>query len=142
MYLLSQQQLNQYAQQFEDCTLPIEEWTHELHLLMALHTLTNHPTDSFAVMRKKITQYNTAVGKVNSDTHGYHETMTAFWLWAVRDFCQQLPHYGYDEATADELLFKEELTNRNLWLKYYSKELMFSKEARQGFIYPDIEPFP
>ena len=39
MYQLDQSQLNQYVNQFEARTLPKDEWTHEVHLIIALYII-------------------------------------------------------------------------------------------------------
>jgi hypothetical protein len=38
-------------------------------------------------IRRGIIAYNAAVGTPNSDTRGYHETITAFYVWAIRNTC-------------------------------------------------------
>ena len=47
---------------------------------MGLWYLSRHaPAEALAVMRARIRAYNDAVGTVNSDSSGYHETLT--WLY-------------------------------------------------------------
>ena len=143
MYQLDQSQLNQYVNQFEARTLPKDEWTHEVHLIIGLYIICRYKKLPLSQMRKRIIQYNQTVGTINSDTSGYNETITAFWLTAVKNFCQNLTNgYDFDEPTVDEIIFSPELTNRNLFLEYYSKDLILSTKARKNLIPPNLKPFP
>jgi hypothetical protein len=141
MYLIEQSELDRYADQFTNCTLPVSEWTHEMHLIMALNTLVYHKEKPLEIMRTKIKKYNESIGKQNSDTQGYHETLTIFWLNAVNEFCQSLTTFSYDESTVDELLFNENLANRNLFLKYYTLDNILSTQARKEYVKPDLTHF-
>jgi hypothetical protein len=78
---------------------------------------------------------------VNSDTEGYHETITRSFLHGARLFLS--------EANLDEPL--HELVNqfihspmgRRDWpLRFYSRELLFSVEARRGYLPPDLAALP
>lgn len=118
-------------------TLPREEWTHEAHLAACTWIVRDRP-DIFpeADMAAIISSYNEAVGGVNDDTQGYHETITQVYIAGVK------AHLG--EVGRDMLLF--EAVNalllsvrgrRDLPLRFYSKELLFSVPARRGFVEPD-----
>lgn len=32
--------------------------------------------------------------------------------------------------------------NTRLWMKHYTKNVLFTQDARTNFVMPDIEPFP
>ena len=67
------------------CTLPKAEWTHEAHLATTLWLIAERP--DIAPERdlpNLIRSYNESVGGVNSDTEGYHETITQCFLAGVR----------------------------------------------------------
>jgi hypothetical protein len=127
--------------QFVKKTLPKSEWTHEVHLMTGLYHAAAYGEKAMDIMRERIRAYNEAVGTVNSDTHGYHETITHFWLWAVRFYCQKEGTLQFDQETLDDMLWTEELADRNLWLAFYSKELMLSTQARRSLQLPDIQDF-
>ncbi len=124
------------------CTLPREEWTHEAHLAATVYLLVRRPDiDVDLRLPDIIRRYNQSVGGVNSDTEGYHETITRVFLRGVRLFLA--------EADRGEPLF--ELTNalllspmgRRDWpLRFYSPDRLFSVEARREFIRPDIASIP
>src|SRR6478752_1455120 len=66
-------------------TLPRAEWTHEAHLAACACLILEYPDmDLEHELRGTISRYNEAVGGVNDDTQGYHETITQFYLSAVR----------------------------------------------------------
>jgi hypothetical protein len=124
------------------CTLPRDEWTHEAHLAATTYLLTRRPDlDLDRELPGIIRRYNESVGGVNSDTEGYHETITRTFLHGVRLFL--------GEANGDEPL--HELVNELLlspmgrrdWpLRFYSSARLFSVEARRRFVRPDIAALP
>ena len=139
MYLISTEQAIEHVHQFQNRTLPKDEWTHEMHLIVGLYMFSTYKEKALGAMREGIMQYNEAVGTINSDTSGYHETMTVFWLWQIKQFCESIVRFSFDEATVDELLFDEKYANRNSFLEFYSKEKMMSTEARRQFVTPDLK---
>ena len=67
--------------------LPREEWTHEAHLAATTYLILRRPDiDLDAELPGIIRRYNESVGGVNSDTEGYHETITRAFLRGVRLF--------------------------------------------------------
>ncbi|MFN3799004.1 MAG: hypothetical protein ACK4S5_16090, partial [Sphingobium yanoikuyae] len=59
------------------CTLPKARWTHGAHFATALWLILRRPDiDAEIDMPGMIRRYNESVGGVNSDTSGYHETIT------------------------------------------------------------------
>jgi hypothetical protein len=123
-------------------TLLRPEWTHEAHLAATTYLLLRRPdVDVDKQLPGIIRRFNESVGGVNSATEGYHETITRVFLHGVRLFLA--------EADLDEPL--HELVNdllvspmgRRDWpLRFYSAERLFSVEARQHFVPPDIAPLP
>ncbi len=68
-------------------TLPRSDWTHEAHLAATTYLLLRRPDiDLDAQLGDIIRRYNASVGGVNSDTEGYHETITRTSLHAARLF--------------------------------------------------------
>src|SRR3546814_10901893 len=66
-------------------TLPKEEWTHRAHFSTALWLMLRRPDIvPERDMAGMIAAYNESVGGVNSDTSGYHETITLASLVAAR----------------------------------------------------------
>jgi hypothetical protein len=127
------------VRRFEDCTLPREEWTHAAHLTVALwHLLQFDWPEAVARVRRGIKRYNAAHGIVTTPTGGYHETLTLFWLRTVRAYLEA----ERNEARALVHLANELIASadRSLPLKHYTRELLFSPEARAGWVEPDLKP--
>jgi hypothetical protein len=140
MYLVSTQQAQDLVQKFLNGTLPKAEWTHEAHLIVGLYAVIEHGTTAIDFMRQNIRRYNEAVGTVNSDTSGYHETLTVFWLWLLENLVTEKGLKTFDEVAVDELIFEELFAQRNVWLRFYSMETIKSVAARKVFIAPDVMP--
>lgn len=118
-------------------TLPREEWTHEAHLAACTWIVRDRPdinpvTDMAAI----ISSYNVAVGGINDDTQGYHETITQVYVAGVKAHLGQVSGKMPLFETVNALLLSER-GRRDLPLRFYSKELLFSVPARRGFVEPD-----
>jgi len=123
-------------------TLPREEWTHEAHLAATLYLLTRRPDiDLDAELPGIIRAYNESVGGVNDDTQGYHETITRTFLHGARLF---LSEADLSEGLADLVnQFIHSPMGRRDWpLRFYSRERLFSVEARRNFVAPDLAALP
>ena len=128
------------VKQFQEKTLPDYDWTHEAHLVVALYYLSLHtPEAALPIVRKAIRAYNESIGIINSDTSGYHETMTVFWLFYLQKRCATNGKVHFDQDTMDNMLWDETIIGRNVWLEYYSKILMMSTAARRDFVAPDVK---
>jgi hypothetical protein len=119
-------------------TLPRDEWTHEAHLAATIYLLTRRPDIDLDVeLPGIIRRYNESVGGVNSDTEGYHETITRCFLHGVRVFLKEadlsVPLY----ALANELLLSP-MGRRDWPLRFYSRERLFSVEARRAYVEADL----
>lgn len=137
----------QLVHDFQSGKLPASEFSHEAHLVTGLHMLAHHGDESLPLLRQMLMDFLAANGVPNTDTSGYHETMTRFWLWVLQTaFAPKGQAEGengqvpWNQEVLDELVASEILTERNLWLRHYSKERMMSVEARRGFVEPDLEP--
>lgn len=66
---------------FRNQALTKEEWTHAAHLVVALWHLLEYGDIEHALcfLRPGIILSNRSMGITNSDTRGYHETITVFW---------------------------------------------------------------
>lgn len=124
---------------FDECKLPKEEWTHEAHLIGGLWALANFGENALPEMRVRIRRFNESVDGVNDDENGYHETLTVFWLWAIKEmFADEEGKVYWNQDAIDDLLFDETLADRNLWLEFYSKDRMMSVAARRDYVTPDL----
>jgi hypothetical protein len=122
--------------------LPREEWTHEAHLAATTYLLLRRPDiDLDAELPALIRRYNESVGGLNSDSEGYHETITRVFLHGVRFFLSRSDVAAPLYALINELLLSP--IGRRVWpLGFYSPARLFSVEARKHFIAPDIAALP
>ena len=124
------------------CTLRKEEWTHEAHLAATTYLLLRRPDiDLDKELPGVIRRFNESVGGVNSDTEGYHETITRSFLHGVRLFLMEADPKAPLHELINELLMSP-MGRRDWPLRFYSRELLFSVEARRNFVEPDVAAFP
>jgi hypothetical protein len=123
------------------CTLPKGEWTHEAHLGACAWLILERP--DIALERDLpglIRRYNESTGGVNDATQGYHETITQVSISGVR---AALTRSGEGSlAMRVNFLLREPEGRRDWPLHFYSPGLLFSKEARLGWMEPDLAPVP
>lgn len=124
-----------------DRSLPKEAWTHEAHLAACLWIVSERPDiDPARDMRGIISAYNEAVGGVNDDKGGYHDTITHSFIAGVRHWLKRAPAGSLVEKVNG--LLGEAEGKRDWPLGFYSRERLFSVEARRNFIEPDIASLP
>lgn len=125
------------VEEFEAATLPHEKWRHAEHLTMAMHyALHNDFDEALNKMRSGILKLNNFHGVVTTNERGYHETLTVIWTRAVFDYVK-------DNSDKDLVSLANEIIekfDKNYPLKFYSRERLFSVEARFGFVEPDLKP--
>jgi hypothetical protein len=88
-----------------------------------------------------IRRFNESVGGVNSDTEGYHETITRAFLHGVRLFLSEADTSEPLHELINGLLMSP-MGRRDWPLRFYSRELLFSVEARRHFVEPDVAALP
>ncbi len=118
-------------------SLPRADWTHEAHLAACTWLVRNRP--DIAIERELpaiISAYNEAVGGVNDDTQGYHETITQVYIAGVKAHLAEVGMVVPLHEAVNALLLSHR-GRRDLPLQFYSKERLFSVNARRGFIEPD-----
>jgi hypothetical protein len=123
-------------------SLPRPEWTHEAHLAATTYLLLRRPDiDVDAELPGIIRRYNEKAGGVNSDSEGYHETITRIFLRSVRLFLEEADLGRPLHELVNELVHSP-MGRRDWPLRFYSPERLFSLEARRIFLPPDIAALP
>ncbi len=123
-------------------TLPREEWTHEAHLAATTWMLVERPDiDIDSELPGVIRRYNESVGGVNSDTEGYHETITKVFLRGVRLFLAEADLSEPLFELVNELLLSP-MGRRDWPLRFYSPQRLFSVESRTRLVKPDLASIP
>ncbi|WP_202416676.1 hypothetical protein [Duganella qianjiadongensis] len=140
--LMSEGQIQAIGQGLLDCSLPKQQWTHAAHLAAALWLLVARPDiDAPVALPGIIRAYNLACGVANSDTGGYHETITQASLRAVADYVRQQPA-GTGLAALCTGLLASPLGDKQWPLNYWSPDCLFSTQARRKWVEPDLQDLP
>jgi hypothetical protein len=84
--------------------------------------------------------YNEATGGANTDTSGYHETITLASIRAARAFLVEAPPQPLF-VTCNALMHSRLGTSEWL-LEYWTRSRLFSVEARRKWLEPDIKRLP
>jgi hypothetical protein len=123
---------------FRKRTLSKSEWTHRAHLTVGIwYSLRFSEDRALYLLRHRISSFNSAVGTVNSDSSGYHETLTAVWLKLIKLELKA----PVVESTELYNRIIESICDSSVPLRYYSRERLFSVEARRGWLEPDLRAF-
>ena len=124
------------------CTLARAEWTHEAHLAATTYLSLRRPDVNLdKELPGIIRRYNESVGTPNSDSEGYHETITRVFLHGVRLFLGEADAKEPLHELVNELLLSP-MGRRDWPFRFYSPERLFSVEARRNFIQPDLAALP
>ena len=85
-FLLSAAALDDFLAAWEAGTLPHSQWTHAAHVAVAAcYAFDLTPADALLRTRRGIIHFNNCVGTPNTDTRGYHETLTRLWSGITGD---------------------------------------------------------
>ncbi len=121
---------------FEDATISRDEWKHAEHLTVALHYLSLQDMETAtAKMRDGIFKLLAAFEVDLTKEMPYHETLTIFWMRTVADFNASKNGTSILEK-ANELVATYD---KDYPLKFYSREFLFSDEARAAFVEGDLK---
>ena len=124
------------------CTATRKEWTHEAHLAATTYLLLRRrDIDVDVELPGIIRRFNESVGGVNSDTEGYHETITRTFLHGVR-LSLERPRNAESICQIVNRLLLSPMGRRDWPLRFYSRERLFSVEARRTFLLPDLADMP
>ena len=123
-----------------DASLPRSRWTHAAHFAAALWLLRHDPARA-AVIGDLIRHYNAASGGVNSDSEGYHETITRASLhMAGLALAAHGPETPLSTVMADLLAGP---LGRSDWpMAHWRHETLFSVAARREWVAPDVAGLP
>jgi len=120
---------------FESCRTGKDSFKHQDHLVVAAFYLQHLSlADAISRMRTNLLRF---LDHHQVDRQKYNETITVFWFELVADVLSKLQ----SGATLVEKCNKvvESLDNSALAFEYYSRERLFSDEARQTFMTPDLK---
>jgi hypothetical protein len=123
-----------------DCTCPKDEWTHAAHFAVAVWVL-RHRSDYTAevYLSGVIRAYNEATDVRNTDTSGYHETITLASIKAARSFLGGYPRSRPLHELVD-VLMDTPLGGSGWIFSHWSRERLLSVEARRVWVEPNLQP--
>ncbi|HAE26361.1 MULTISPECIES: hypothetical protein [Hyphomonas] len=126
---------------FRGRTLPKEKWTHAAHWAAALGLIAEDAAAAYRDMPGMIRAYNESVGGRNTETEGYHETITVASLKAAEHALGAAPEGTPLHAVLSDLLAGP--CGKPDWiLDYWRRETLFSVKARREWVAPDIRALP
>jgi hypothetical protein len=136
----SEQEIDDLVARFDDLALPKREWTHFAHLTVGFCSLERFGlTASRLLLPDRIRRYNVASSTPNTDSGGYHDTITMVFLAAAARFRSQLPP-GTPRLVAINLLIEDPLGAKDLPLAFYTRDRLMSVAARRAYVEPDLQP--
>lgn len=127
---------------FLAATLTAAKWTHGAHFAAALWVIRRCPEHvAERDVPDLIRRLNEAQGNRNTESSGYHETITQASLRAVRAHLASVP----DDAMLHEVHARlmDGPLGRSDWLfDHWTRERLFTPEARRQWVEPDLAPLP
>ncbi len=128
-------EITNVIESFENCTISREAWKHAEHLTVAMHYALHYdyPT-AYEKMKSGIFRLLKSFGVDLRLEMPYHETLTIFWMKAVYEFVNS-DGRGSVLETANEMVEK---FDKDHPLKFYSREFLFSGEARAAYVEGDL----
>jgi hypothetical protein len=123
-----------FARAFESGEITPAQFDHRAHVRVAwvyLHEAAT-PGEALARMRDGIRRFAAAAGA----SQKYHETITVLWMRLL----EEVRARGASGELADVLAAHPELADKDLPLQYYSRDRLFSDEARRAWVAPDLRP--
>ncbi|MEQ1922905.1 MAG: hypothetical protein ABL952_10395 [Pyrinomonadaceae bacterium] len=130
-----EKEIAEVVRTFEDATISRDAWKHAEHLTVALHYLSLHDMETAtAKMRDGIFKLLGAFEVDLTKEMPYHETLTMFWMRNVADFNASKNGTSILDK-ANELVATYD---KDYPLKFYSREFLFSDEARAAFVEGDL----
>lgn len=130
------EEIHALVRSFENATVPEADWRHAEHLVVALYYLDRHDIET-ATTKMRDGLFNLLTNGFAVDLAKqmpYHETLTAFWMRTIGSFNSSKNGASLSEK-ANELIAAYD---KHYPLKFYSRERLFSAEARAGFVEPDL----
>ena len=127
------------AREFENGTIARDKWNHAEHLTVGFYFIRNSSSLPEATnrMRCGILNLLRSFGVNLLKEMPYHETLTCFWMQTINIFARSTGNTSIVEVCNNLV----ERFDKDLPLKFYSRELLFSEKARAEFVEPDLQNF-
>jgi hypothetical protein len=128
--------LEQFVREWERGTLPKARWTHGAHVAVAAYFAHEHsPAALLHIMRLGIRHYNLSSGTANTESSGYHETLTRFWAGVVGEFVREGQFASRLDAVRQALARFAQ--SSDYFRRFYSFDVVSDRYARREWVAPD-----
>lgn len=138
---LSEAEILRRWQLLRESAIPVDLWkAHRNHLWGAVCCLRDNGGDvdaATADMRDILERLLVALGEVTTDDSGYHHTLTRGWLAVVG---AQMARHPDDSLVEAAIRAQLAFADKRYLLRYWSRDRMMSREARYGWLEPDLAP--
>jgi len=131
----TEDQIRAIVEGFESCNTDKADFKHQDHLTVAVSYLQDLTvTEATQRLREALLRF---VDHHQVDRRKYNETITIFWLELV---AEKLKDLSPSTSLIDQCnAVLDSLSNAGLPMEYYSAELLFSDQAREAFVEPDLK---
>jgi hypothetical protein len=127
----------EFLREFEACEVAPDKFYHAAHVRLAYIYLCEHSVEAAAGKMKQ--SLLALLAHLGADQGKYHETITRAWIMAVHHFMTRSPACN---SAAAFISSSPELLDSSIMLTHYSAEVLFSSQARQSFVQPDVQAIP
>jgi hypothetical protein len=136
----SEADLRAFIRQFEEGTWPSTRWNHATHITMgSYYLLTCGHEEATARIKHGLYHYHLSQGGQHTNTSGYHETLTLFWIDRIEEYLRGLPRslILLEKVAAATQHFGGQ---RDLHKQHYTCDLTNDPNARHAWVAPDLTP--
>ena len=138
---LSDPEIARIARRLLDRSLPKPDWTHQAHFAAALWLIRHQPGfDDARDMPGIIRAYNEATNTPNTDSEGYHHSITLASMAAARAALAAAPDAPLSDVLA--ALMAGPCGQSGWLLGHWRRDTLFSVAARRSWVEPDLLPLP
>lgn len=123
-----------FVQRWEEGRLTRAEWTHGAHVALGACYVTRFGAGAVDALRAGIRRHNAAVGTPDTETSGYHETLTRLWAEVVARAIDGIRD-PFEAAVLAVARFGED---RTLPARYYTFDVVKDRRARAEWVAPDL----
>ena len=128
-----------FIARFENGTVSKAEWTHQAHLVAGYWYVEKLAAEqAIEELRQRIRFHNESVGTTNTDSGGYHESITRLYVYGIAAFRLRQPAASFEDGL--ESLLNSPMSSSSWPLQFYSRERLFCVEARRCWVEPDLQP--
>ena len=132
---VSDDEIRLLVEGFENCSLPPEAFDHRAHLAVAVWYLSNMTADEATTrMSDGLLRF---IAHNGVDAQKYNETITQFWVKRLDKLLNETDSGLSLAERANQTIIKA--GDSKLIFEYYSRDLLFSEDARTGWAEPDLK---